>query len=187
MDVCGAIAGVVLLSPLMVAIAVAVKLTDGGPILYRQTRIGLNRTRFTILKFRTMTTEAERDLGAVWSVLRDSRCTRIGGLLRRLGFDELPQLWNVLRGDMSLVGPRPERPEFIREFCSEFPNYDVRHSVRCGLTGYAQVHGWRGDTSIEERLRHDIFYIRRWSLLMDFRILALTLIHGWRERTRNGV
>jgi lipopolysaccharide/colanic/teichoic acid biosynthesis glycosyltransferase len=88
---------------------------------------------------------------------------------------------------MSLVGPRPERPEFIRGFNSEFPDYDVRHSVRCGLTGYAQVHGWRGDTSIEERLRHDIFYIRRWSLVMDFRILALTLIHGWRERTRNGV
>jgi len=174
------------MSPVMMAITAALKMTDGGPVFYRQTRLSLNGAPFAILKFRTMHDGAERHLGPVWSVPRDPRCTKIGGLLRRLGLDEIPQLWNVLRGDMSLVGPRPERPEFVREFRAELPGYDLRHSVRCGLTGYAQIHGWRGDTSLEERLRHDLFYIRHWSLWMDARILLLTVVHGWSVRTRNG-
>ena len=116
-------------------------MSDGGSVLYRQTRVGLDGRRFTMIKFRTMREDAERDLGAIWSVPHDPRCTRLGYYLRRSGLDELPQLWNVVRGDMSFVGPRPERPEFTREFRKEHQNYDLRHVVRGGLTGYAQVYG----------------------------------------------
>jgi lipopolysaccharide/colanic/teichoic acid biosynthesis glycosyltransferase len=187
LDVCVAAAGLVVLSPLLCAIAAAVKISDGGSVLYTQTRLGLNGRPFKIVKFRTMHPTAERDLGPVWSVPQDPRCTRIGGVLRRRGLDELPQLWNVLLGDMSLVGPRPERPEFAAEFLAEFPLYDVRQTVRCGITGYAQVHGWRGDTSVEMRLRHDLFYVDNWSLALDARILLLTVVHGWSQKTRNGL
>jgi putative colanic acid biosynthesis UDP-glucose lipid carrier transferase len=176
----------VVLAPVLAAIALAVRMTDGGPVLYRQTRVGLGRRRFTIVKFRTMHVHAERGLGAMWSVPRDPRCTGIGHYLRRSGLDELPQLWNILRGDMSLVGPRPERPEFTREFRKEHPDYDVRHTVRAGLTGYAQIHGWRGYTSLEHRLRHDIYYVRNWSLPLDLYILLMTLLRGWSESTRTG-
>ena len=126
----------VLLSPLILMIAIAVRVSDGGSAFYRQVRIGLNRRRFTIIKFRSMREDAERDLGPIWSVPGDPRCTRIGYCLRRSGLDELPQLWNVLRGDMSLVGPRPERPEFTREFRKEQRGYDIRHTVRPGITKY---------------------------------------------------
>ncbi len=177
----------VLLIPLMVLIALAVRLADGGPIFYRQTRVGLGGHRFTIIKFRSMYENAEQHLGAIWSVPDDPRCTRIGHYLRRFGLDELPQLWNILRGDMSLVGPRPERPEFTREFRHEHAHYELRHSVRSGLTGYAQVHGWRGYTSIEKRLRHDLYYVRNWSLWLDFYVLFLTLTRYWSERLRMGV
>lgn len=177
----------VLLSPLFAVIALAVRITDGGPALYRQTRVGLGGRRFTLIKFRTMQEGAERDLGPIWSVPNDPRCTRVGAYLRRLGLDELPQMWNILCGEMSLVGPRPERPEFTREFRKEHEHYDVRHSVRCGLTGYAQIHGWRGYTSLEERLRHDLYYVRHWSLKLDAYVLLLTVFRGWSERTRRGV
>ena len=177
----------VLLSPLLAMIALLIRITDGGPVSYRQIRVGLDRRRFTILKFRTMHVDAERDLGAIWAVPDDPRCTRLGSYLRRLGLDELPQLWNVLRGEMSLVGPRPERPEFTREFRKEHPGYDFRHTVRPGITGYAQIHGWRGYTSLEDRLRHDAYYIRNWSVVLDVYILAMTLIRGWSQRTRHGV
>jgi lipopolysaccharide/colanic/teichoic acid biosynthesis glycosyltransferase len=175
-----------MLSPLLGAIALAVRLSDGGAVLYRQVRVGLDRRRFTIIKFRTMHEDAERDLGPIWSVRGDPRCTRIGYYLRRSGLDELPQLWNVLRGDMSLIGPRPERPEFTREFRKEHRAYDVRHTVRPGITGYAQIHGWRGYTSLQERLRHDIYYVLHWSLALDAYVFLMTLIHGWSEKTRNG-
>jgi exopolysaccharide biosynthesis polyprenyl glycosylphosphotransferase len=175
------------LSPLLGLIAAAVRLADGGPILYRQIRVGLDGRRFTIIKFRSMHEDAERQLGPIWSVPNDPRCTTIGNFLRRFGLDELPQLWNILRGDMSLVGPRPERPEFTREFRYDHEHYEVRHCVRPGLTGYAQIHGWRGYTSIEERLRHDLYYVRNWSLWLDFYVLILTLTRGWSERTRKGV
>jgi putative colanic acid biosynthesis UDP-glucose lipid carrier transferase len=186
-DVVFALAGLIALSPLLVVIALAIRLSDGGPAFSRQIRVGLDRRRFTMIKFRTMRRDAERDLGAIWSVPGDPRCTPIGTYLRPSGFDELPQLWNVLRGQMSLVGPRPERPEFTREFRKEHSNYDVRHNVRPGITGYAQIYGWRGYTSLEERLRHDIYYVSHWSLWLDVRILAMTLVRGWSQRTRDGV
>jgi undecaprenyl-phosphate glucose phosphotransferase len=170
----------------MAVVALLIRIADGGPAFYRQVRVGLRGERFTILKFRTMRCEAEEGLGPIWSLKDDPRCTRFGAWLRRRGIDELPQLWNVLRGEMALVGPRPERPEFVKEFSTSHPGYDARHSVRCGLTGYAQIHGWRGATSIEDRLRHDLYYTRHWSLWLDFRIMALTLVRGWSERTRNG-
>ena len=184
-DVTLAGAALILLAPLLAIIALVVRRTDGGPVLYRQVRIGLDRQRFTIIKFLTMQEQAERDLGAIWSVPGDPRCTRAGFYLRRFGLDELPQFWNILRGEMSLVGPRPERPEFTREFRKEHGNYDVRHTVRAGLTGYAQIHGWRGYTSLEKRLRHDIYYVRNWSLGLDAYILLMTLVRGWSERTRS--
>ena len=171
----------------MAVIALAVHLADGGPVFHRQTRVGLNGRRFTIIKFRSMHENAEQHLGAIWSVPNDPRCTAIGHYLRRFGLDELPQLWNILRGEMSLAGPRPERPEFTREFRIEHAYYDLRHVVRPGLTGYAQIHGWRGYSSVEERLRHDLYYVRNWSLRLDFYVLLLTLIRGWSERTRMGV
>ncbi len=177
----------VILSPLLALIALAVRVSDDGPVLYRQTRVGLDGRRFTIIKFRTMQEHAERDLGAIWSVPNDPRCTALGQYLRRLGLDELPQLWNILRGEMSLVGPRPERPEFIREFRKDHRDYILRHVVRCGLTGYAQIHGWRGYTGVDERLSHDLYYVRNWSLGLDFYIVLLTLIRGWSEKTRNGL
>jgi putative colanic acid biosynthesis UDP-glucose lipid carrier transferase len=182
-----AAAALILLSPLFAVLALAVQMSGRGPILYRQTRVGLNGRRFTIIKFRTMHEYAERDLGAIWSVPADPRCTRIGNHLRRYGLDELPQLWNILRGDMSLVGPRPERPEFTREFRKEHVKYDLRHVVRGGLTGYAQVHGWRGYTSLEERLRHDLYYVDNWSLRLDIYVVLMTFLHAWSERTRSGV
>ena len=162
-------------------------LYDRGPVLYRQTRVGMNGRLFTIIKFRTMYPHAESALGAIWSVPNDPRCTTIGYYLRRSGLDELPQLWNILLGDMSMVGPRPERPEFTREFSREYPDYNRRYSVRCGLTGYAQICGWRGYTSLEERLRHDLHYIRHWSLGLDAYIVVATLLRGWSERKRSGV
>jgi lipopolysaccharide/colanic/teichoic acid biosynthesis glycosyltransferase len=186
MDVIGSVVALTLLSPLLALIAAAIRLRDGGPIFYTQTRVGLNEEHFTILKFRTMIVDAEQDLGAIWAVPNDPRCTRLGALLRRFGLDELPQLWNVLRGDMSLVGPRPERPEFTREFEREHRYYSVRHAVRGGITGYAQVHGWRGYTSLEERLRHDLHYVSNWSLGLDVYVLFLTLTSAWSERTRCG-
>jgi exopolysaccharide biosynthesis polyprenyl glycosylphosphotransferase len=179
--------GLVILAPLFAVIALAIRFGDAGGVLYRQKRIGLAGKPFTIIKFRTMQEHAERDLGAIWSVPDDPRCTRLGSFLRRSGLDELPQLWNILRGDMSLVGPRPERPEFTREFRKEHPDYEVRHSVPCGLTGYAQIHGWRGYTSLEERLRHDLYYVRNWSLRLDLYIVLMTFLRGWSERTRTGV
>ena len=186
LDIVFAIAALVLLSPLLVLISAAIRLSDRGPIFYRQIRVGLQQRQFTLIKFLTMHENAESGLGPIWAVPRDPRCTRIGYYLRRSGFDELPQLWNVLRGEMSLVGPRPERPEFTREFRKEYRHYDSRHAVRPGITGYAQIHGWRGFTSLEERLRHDIYYVRNWSIALDAYILAMTFIRGWSEKTRSG-
>jgi exopolysaccharide biosynthesis polyprenyl glycosylphosphotransferase len=166
-------------APLMGFVALAIRLTSGIPILYAQERMGLDGRVFRMLKFRTMVLDAERETGPVWARRSDPRETRIGGLLRRSSLDELPQLWNVLRGDMSLVGPRPERPVFIEQFRREVPGYMLRHKVKAGLTGWAQVHRWRGDTSLHERVEHDLYYIRNWSLGLDLRILLMTL---WRVR-----
>jgi Undecaprenyl-phosphate glucose phosphotransferase len=179
-DVAFASLALVVAAPLCLAIGAAVALTSGFPILYRQKRMGLDGRVFTMFKFRTMHRDAENE-GPAWTRRDDPRRTRLGAWLRRFSADELPQLWNVIRGDMSLVGPRPERPVFIEEFRREIPGYMLRHTVRSGLTGWAQVHGWRGDTSLHERIEHDIYYIQNWSLGLDLRILLMTL---WRGLTR---
>lgn len=169
----------VLLSPLFLLIAVAIKLTSRGPVFYRQERMSLDGRTFLVWKFRTMRVHAEAETGAVWASAGDSRRTWLGGWLRRTSLDELPQLVNVLRGEMSLVGPRPERPVFIEQFRQNIPNYMLRHKVRAGMTGWAQVHGFRGNTSVEQRIRYDLYYIENWSLLLDFKILLLTLFRGF--------
>jgi Undecaprenyl-phosphate glucose phosphotransferase len=181
LDVAISSAALVALSPLLAAIAAAIRLSDRGPVLYRQRRMGLDGRPFDILKFRSMRVGAEEDTGPTWAQPDDPRRTRLGRLLRQWSLDELPQLWNVLRGEMSLVGPRPERPEFVREFKEKFPQYMVRHRVRAGITGWAQVHGWRGNTSLSKRIEYDLYYIENWSLSLDFRILWMTLRHGLRH------
>jgi Undecaprenyl-phosphate glucose phosphotransferase len=172
----------VALSPVYAVIALAIRLSDGGPVLYRQRRMGLDGRPFDILKFRSMVVDAERGSGPTWASPDDERRTPVGALLRRSSLDELPQLWNVLRGEMSLVGPRPERPEFVREFKEKFPQYMLRHRVRAGITGWAQVHGWRGNTSLSKRIEYDLYYIENWSLALDFRILWMTFRHGFHHR-----
>jgi len=169
-------------SPFLGLIAALIKLGSPGPVLFRQIRMGLDGKPFTILKFRTMLSDAEAGSGPVFATADDARTTGLGRWLRRLGADEVPQLWNVLRGDMSLVGPRPERPEFVAEFKQHVPQYMYRHRVKAGITGWAQVHGWRGNTSIPRRIEHDLYYIQNWSLGLDLKILWLTLRHGiWHE------
>ena len=158
----------------MLAIAVLVKVTSRGPALYKQKRTGLGGKPFVMYKFRTMRIDAEAETGPVWAKHGDPRCTRTGNLLRCWYLDELPQLFNVLRGDMSLVGPRPERPYFVQQFSQSIPAYDQRHQVRPGITGWAQINGWRGDTSLEKRVEFDLFYGRNWSLRFNLRILLLT-------------
>jgi exopolysaccharide biosynthesis polyprenyl glycosylphosphotransferase len=165
------------LAPILLAVALAVRLGSGRPVLYAQERMGLDGRLFRMLKFRTMRRDAEGETGPVWAQAGDPRRTRLGRWLRRTSLDELPQLWNVLRGDMSIVGPRPERPVFIEQFRREVPGYMLRHKVKAGMTGWAQVHGWRGDTSLHERIEHDIHYIQNWSLALDVRILFLTVAH----------
>jgi Undecaprenyl-phosphate glucose phosphotransferase len=172
----------VLFSPLLAVVALAVRLTSGSPVLYRQKRMGLDGRVFDMLKFRTMRADAEKETGPVWTSPDDPRRTRLGAFLRSTSLDEWPQLINVVRGDMSLVGPRPERPVFIERFRREVPGYMLRHKVKAGLTGWAQVHGWRGDTSLHERIEHDIYYIQNWSLALDLRILVLTLWRGFVHR-----
>ena len=168
----------VMFSPVMALIALAIWLEDRGPIFYRQVRMGLDGKPFDIVKFRSMRVGAEAESGAVWAEKDDPRRTRVGRLIRPWSLDELPQLWNVLNGDMSVVGPRPERPQFVEQFRAEFPHYMLRHKVRAGMTGWAQVHGWRGNTSIRMRIEHDLYYIENWSLMLDFKILYLTIVHG---------
>lgn len=171
----------VVLSPLLLLIALGVWLTSNGSILYKQERVSVDGTRFQIYKFRTMTVDAERN-GPKWATPGDCRVTKFGAVLRKLSLDELPQLWNVVCGDMSIVGPRPERPVFIDEFRKRVPSYMLRHKVPAGITGWAQVNGWRGDTSIDKRIEYDLYYIRNWSLLFDLKILFLTLVRGFRDR-----
>ena len=170
-----------LLAPLMLLVAALVKIGSPGPVLYRQERVGLDGKPFRMLKFRTMQDGAEQD-GPRFAEPRDPRATSLGSLLRRTSIDELPQLLNVLAGDMSLVGPRPERPVFIDKFRRHIPRYQLRHMVKAGMTGWAQIHGLRGQTSIEKRVEYDLYYIEHWSLLLDLRILARTLAGGFLSR-----
>ncbi|MFL5341230.1 MAG: undecaprenyl-phosphate glucose phosphotransferase [Gemmataceae bacterium] len=178
MDVILSLGGLIVFSPVMLAVAVIVRLTSPGPIFYRQERCGLNGRPFWMLKFRTMRVDAEAHTGPVWAQKDDPRRTPLGTFLRRTSLDELPQLINVLKGDMSLVGPRPERPVFIHQFSKTIPNYMSRHCVKAGITGWAQVHGWRGNTSLRKRLQFDLYYITHWNPWLDFRILWMTIWHG---------
>jgi Undecaprenyl-phosphate glucose phosphotransferase len=181
-DVIVGAAALTVLSPLIVAIAVGIKLTSRGPVLYRQERMGLDGRRFSMLKFRSMIPDAEAATGPRWAVPDDPRRTGFGAWLRRWSLDELPQLINVLRGDMSLVGPRPERPSFVESFRGRVPRYMLRHKVKAGITGWAQINGWRGNTSIEKRIEYDLYYIERWSLGFDVKILLQTIWLGFRHR-----
>jgi Undecaprenyl-phosphate glucose phosphotransferase len=160
-------------------IATVVKLTSRGPIFYRQERMGLDGKSFSIVKFRSMFDDAERETGPVWTKPHDPRVTPFGRFLRRSNLDELPQLWNVLRGDMSIVGPRPERPHFVEQFKHKIPQYMLRHKVKAGLTGWAQVNGWRGNTPLDKRIEYDLYYIENWSVRLDLKIMWLTLVKGF--------
>jgi putative colanic acid biosysnthesis UDP-glucose lipid carrier transferase len=163
--------------PFWAVIAIGVKISSPGPVFYRQDRVTWNGQQFQMLKFRSMPQDSEADSGPVWSRTNEARATRFGTFLRRYSLDELPQLLNVLRGDMSLVGPRPERPEFVREFRQLIPGYMQKHLVKAGITGWAQVNDLRGDSDLEQRIQYDLYYIDNWSLWFDLRILALTLWH----------
>jgi exopolysaccharide biosynthesis polyprenyl glycosylphosphotransferase len=180
-DLVAGLAALAFVSPIMAVIALLVRLEDGGPVFYRQKRMGLDGRPFDILKFRSMKVDAEAGTGAVWAGKDDPRRTKVGSFIRAWSIDELPQLWNVIRGEMSLVGPRPERPNFVEQFRDEYPHYMLRHKVRAGMTGWAQVHGWRGNTSIRMRIEHDLYYIENWSLMLDVKILLLTVLKGLRS------
>jgi Undecaprenyl-phosphate glucose phosphotransferase len=169
----------IFLSPLFLLIALAIKLTSRGPIFYGQERMGVDGKTFQMWKFRSMEVDAEAATGAVWAKENDPRRTPIGKFLRSSSIDELPQFWNVLVGEMSVVGPRPERPVFVEQFRNNIPAYMLRHKVKAGITGWAQVNGWRGDTSLEKRIEYDLFYIKNWSLLFDLKIIFLTVWKGF--------
>ncbi|OHB58034.1 MAG: undecaprenyl-phosphate glucose phosphotransferase [Planctomycetes bacterium GWF2_50_10] len=166
----------------MLVIAVLVKITSDGPIFYKQVRVGMNQRQFNIYKFRTMRVDSDTNSSPKWTVLGDDRCTGLGRLLRKSSLDELPQLFNVLIGDMSLVGPRPERPVFVNQFSEEFKDYMLRHRVKSGITGWAQIHGYRGDTSLKKRIQYDLFYVRNWSFGIDIWILLLTPLHVFKGK-----
>ena len=180
-DILFSAVALILVSPILLVVALMVKLTSKGPVLYKQERMGMDGAVFPILKFRTMRTDAESS-GARMATAGDDRRTPVGAFLRRTSLDELPQLFNVLRGDMSLVGPRPERPVFIEEFKRQIPKYHLRHKVKAGITGWAQINGLRGQTSIAKRIEYDLYYIENWSLLLDLKILVRTALGGFLSR-----
>jgi len=168
----------ILASPVMLLIAAGVRMSSPGPVLYRQKRVGWNGVEFTMYKFRSMQVEAEKETGPVWANNLDNRATRFGSFLRKTSLDELPQLFNVLQGKMSLIGPRPERPMFVEKYKDEVPHYMKKHLVKAGLTGWAQVHGWRGNTCLHTRIEHDLYYIENWSVWLDIKIIVMTVFRG---------
>jgi Undecaprenyl-phosphate glucose phosphotransferase len=178
-DITGSILAIILFSPFMLLSAVIIKLTSEGPILFKQERIGLNKKGFMMLKFRSMHIQKEEDEKDKWTTANDPRKTKFGNFIRKTSIDELPQFFNVFNGDMSLVGPRPERPFFVEQFKKEIPKYMIKHQVRPGITGWAQINGWRGDTSIKKRIECDLYYIENWSLLFDVKIIFLTIFSGF--------
>lgn len=181
-DILGAIVGIIMFAPLMALLSIAVKMSSPGPIIYRQERMGLDGKTFRIFKFRSMPMDAEKNSGPIWMSASDNRPTRIGRMLRSSNLDELPQFFNVLKGDMSLVGPRPERPIFVEQFRRKVPGYYLRHKTKAGMTGWAQVNGWRGNTSIERRIECDLYYIQNWSLWFDIRIILLTILRSFSDK-----
>lgn len=178
-DIIGACVAIVLFSPVMLISAIAIKASGDGPIIFKQERVGLHNKTFQMYKFRTMAVQKHQDESKAWTVKNDPRVTKIGKLLRRTSLDEMPQFFNILKGDMSLVGPRPERPVFVDKFKEEIPRYMIKHQVRPGLTGWAQVNGYRGDTSIRKRIDCDIYYIENWSFGFDIKILFMTVFKGF--------
>ncbi len=178
-DIAGSLCGMVVASPVMLLACLLIKLTSPGPLIYRQERVGLHNKTFQMYKFRSMEVQKESEEKKAWTTKDDPRVTGIGKLMRRTSIDELPQLINILKGDMSLVGPRPERPFFVEKFREEIPRYMVKHQVRPGLTGWAQVNGYRGDTSIRKRIEYDLYYIENWTLGFDVKILVLTVFKGF--------
>ena len=178
-DIVGSIVGIMITSPIMLLCAVAVKCSSPGPVIFKQERVGLHNKTFYMYKFRSMRTQAPASEQKAWTVKDDPRVTAVGKVLRHTSLDELPQLFNILKGDMSLIGPRPERPQFVEKFKEEIPRYMVKHQVRPGLTGWAQVNGLRGDTSIRKRIEYDIYYIENWTLGFDIKIIFLTFFTGF--------
>jgi len=184
LDLVGSAVGLLVLSPLFLVVAVGLLITSGWPIFYTQERVGRRGRLFRIIKFRSMKLDAETSTGPIWASNHDDRCTKFGGWLRRTNIDELPQLFNVLKGEMSLVGPRPERPIFVDHFKAAMPDYDLRHAVPGGMTGWAQVHGWRGRTSLRKRVQYDLNYIHQWSFWFDFKVLLMTYQHVFYRKIR---
>lgn len=188
-DITGSLAGLILLSPLLIIVGILIKIESKGPIIFSQNRIGMDGRVFKMYKLRSMVANAEElkeklmeeneMSGPMFKIKDDPRITKVGRFIRKTSIDELPQLFNVLRGDMSLVGPRPERPQFVEKFKEEIPRYMIKHQVRPGLTGWAQVNGYRGDTSIKKRIEHDLYYIENWTLGFDFKIIFLTFFKGF--------
>lgn len=178
-DICGALVGIILFSPIMLVVATLIKLTSPGPIIFKQERVGLHNKPFMMYKFRSMVQQTEADEKKGWTVPGDPRVTRVGRFIRKTSIDEFPQFFNVLAGQMSLIGPRPERTQFVEMFKEEIPRYMIKHQVRPGMTGWAQVNGLRGDTSIYERVKYDIWYIENWTMSLDVKILFLTIFKGF--------
>ena len=178
-DIIGSIICIIIFSPIMLTSAVLVKMTSKGPLIFKQERVGLHNKPFQMYKFRTMYVQTEEEERKGWTQKNDPRVTSVGRFLRKTSLDEFPQLFNVLKGDMSLVGPRPERPQYVEKFREEIPRYMIKHQVRPGMTGWAQVNGFRGDTSIRKRIEHDLYYIENWTLGLDIKILFLTVFKGF--------
>ncbi|WHH57425.1 undecaprenyl-phosphate glucose phosphotransferase [Petroclostridium sp. X23] len=178
-DIITAASMMIVFGPIMLVITAVIKISSPGPVIFKQERIGFNRRPFVMYKFRTMKNQKKEQSDTTWTTKEDDRKTKFGEFLRATSLDELPQIFNVLKGDMSIIGPRPERPYFVDQFKEKIPKYMIKHHVRPGLTGWAQVNGWRGDTSIKERIKHDIYYIENWSLMFDIRILWLTVFKGF--------
>ncbi len=179
MDLVGGLAAIILFSPIMLVTAIAIKATSPGPLIYTQERVGLHNKNFRMYKFRSMDVQSPKKERGAWTVPDDPRVTSVGKVIRKTSIDELPQLFNVLKGDMSLVGPRPERPFFVEKFREEIPRYMIKHQVRPGLTGWAQVNGYRGNTSIRKRIEYDLYYIENWTPGFDIKILFLTIFKGF--------
>ena len=179
MDLGGALAAIVLFSPVMLFSVIMIKITSPGPLIYKQERVGLHNRNFMMYKFRSMDVQPPEEEKKAWTVKDDPRVTNFGKFMRKTSIDELPQLFNVLRGEMSLVGPRPERPFFVEKFREEIPRYMIKHQVRPGLTGWAQVNGYRGNTSIRKRIEYDLYYIENWTIGLDIKILFLTVFKGF--------
>ena len=178
-DIVGSLFGILVTSPIMLICAILVKCSSPGPVIFKQERVGLHNKPFQMYKFRSMQQQTAADEKKGWTTRNDPRVTGIGKIMRKTSLDELPQLFNILKGDMSLVGPRPERPQYVKKFREEIPRYMVKHQVRPGLTGWAQVNGYRGDTSIRKRIEYDIYYIENWSFWFDLKIILMTFFTGF--------